>query len=70
MQDQMAERFQTSIPNVSMQIRNIFREAELREESVVKDLLTTAANGKRYQRGFCPGDSHRLMKLNEVGNQR
>ena len=30
-QSQMAELFQTSIPNVSMHIRNIFREGELRD---------------------------------------
>jgi hypothetical protein len=48
-QSQMAELFQTSIPNVSIHIRNIFREGELRENSVVKDFLTTAADGKRYR---------------------
>jgi hypothetical protein len=32
-----------------MHIRNIFREGELRENSVVKDFLTTAADGKRYR---------------------
>jgi len=42
-QNQMAELFQTSIPNVSMHIRNIFREGELQVDSVVKALLTTAA---------------------------
>ena len=48
-QSQMADLFQTSIPNVSMHIRNIFREGELQEESVVKNFLTTAADGKRYR---------------------
>jgi hypothetical protein len=42
-QSQMADLFQTSIPNVSMHIRNIFREGELQAHSVVKDHLTTAA---------------------------
>lgn len=51
-QSQMAELFQTSIPNVSMHIRNIFREGELQEDSVVKDLLTTAADGKRYRTNY------------------
>lgn len=36
-QNQMAELFQTSIPNVSIHIRNIFKEGELRQDSVVKD---------------------------------
>jgi hypothetical protein len=48
----MADLFQTSIPNVSMHIRNIFREGELKEESVVKDFLTTAADGKRYRTNY------------------
>jgi hypothetical protein len=45
----MAELFQTSIPNVSIHIRNIFKEGELRQDSVVKDFLITAADGKNYQ---------------------
>jgi len=51
-QNQIAELLQTSIPNVSMHIRNIFREGELREDSVVKDFLTTAADGKRYRTNY------------------
>ncbi|MBR5062048.1 MAG: hypothetical protein IKX24_07915, partial [Prevotella sp.] len=30
-------------------INNIFREKELQQESVVKDSLTTAADGKKYR---------------------
>lgn len=45
---QMAGLFQTSSPNVSMHIRNIFAEGELRADSVVKEFLTTAADGKNY----------------------
>ena len=48
-QAQMAELFQTSVPNVSMHIRNIFAEGELQSESVIKDFLTTAADGKSYR---------------------
>jgi hypothetical protein len=47
-QQQMAELFQTSVPNISMHIRNIFDERELRPDSVVKESLTTAADGKNY----------------------
>lgn len=47
-QGQMAELFQTSVPNVSMHIRNLFSEGELRKDSVVKDFLTTASDGKNY----------------------
>jgi hypothetical protein len=51
-QNQMAELFQTSIPNVSMHIRNVFAEGELQPRSVVKEFLTTAADGKNYQTKF------------------
>ncbi|MBS3921326.1 MAG: virulence RhuM family protein [Deltaproteobacteria bacterium] len=51
-QNQMAELFQTSIPNVSMHIRNVFAEGELQPGSVVKEFLTTAADGKNYQTKF------------------
>ncbi len=46
-QAQMAELFQTTIPNVSMHIRNVFAEGELQAGSVVKESLTTAADGKK-----------------------
>ena len=45
----MAELFATSKPNVSMHISNILKEKELDENSVVKDYLTTDADGKLYQ---------------------
>ncbi|MBI4333764.1 MAG: virulence RhuM family protein [Chloroflexi bacterium] len=48
----MAELFQTSIPNVSMHIRNVFAEGELQPGSVVKEFLTTAADGKNYKTSF------------------
>ncbi len=44
----MAELFQTSVPNVSMHIRNVFAEGELPAGSVVKEFLTTAADDKSY----------------------
>lgn len=47
-QAQMVELFQTSKQNVSLHIQNVFREGELRENSVVKESLTTAADGKDY----------------------
>ena len=48
-QQQMAELFLTTKQNVSLHINNIFREDELEEDSVVKDSLTTAKDGKRYK---------------------
>ena len=47
-QAQMAELFQTSKQNVSLHTNNIFKEGELDKESVVKDSLTTATDGKKY----------------------
>jgi hypothetical protein len=44
----MAELFQTTKQNISFHLLNIFRERELDENSVVKDYLTTAADGKNY----------------------
>lgn len=46
-QNQMAELFQTSIPNVSMHIRNVFAEGELQEAATVKDFLTVRQEGSR-----------------------
>jgi len=47
-QQQMAELFATSKPNISMHIAKILKEKELNEISVVKNFLTTAADGKNY----------------------
>ncbi|MBU4478198.1 MAG: virulence RhuM family protein [Candidatus Omnitrophica bacterium] len=51
-QQLMAELFQTTKQNISLHIKNIFEEGELSERSVVKDFLTTAADGKSYQTKF------------------
>ena len=47
-QNQLAELFDTSVPNMSMHISNILEEKELEANSVIKDYLTTAADGKNY----------------------
>lgn len=51
-QNQMAELFQTTKQNVSLHVQNLFTDKELREDSVVKEFLTTAADGKNYQTKF------------------
>jgi len=51
-QNQLAELFDTSVPNISMHISNILKENELQINSVVKDYLTTAADGKNYSVTF------------------
>ena len=47
-QAQLVEFFQKTKQNISLHIRNIFKEGELRERAVVKEYLTTAPDGKRY----------------------
>ena len=47
-QQQMAELFATSKQTVSYHIANILKENELTQDSVVKEFLTTAADGKSY----------------------
>jgi hypothetical protein len=51
-QSQLAELFDTSKPNISMHIANILKERELKSNSVVKDYLTTASDGKEYNVTF------------------
>jgi len=46
------ELFQTTKQKISLHIRNIFEEGELEEHSVVKEYLTTAADGKNYRTKF------------------
>ena len=48
-QQQMTVLFETTKQNVSLHINNIFKERELDKNSVVKDYLTTAADGKKYR---------------------
>src|SRR6186713_1594045 len=48
-QGQMAELFQTTKQNISLHIKNVFNEGELVQNSVVKDYLTTAKDGKDYR---------------------
>ena len=48
-QADMVELFQTTKQNISLHIKNIFEEGELVQNSVVKEYLTTAADGKNYR---------------------
>ena len=51
-QQQMATLFNQTKQNISLHIVNCFRENELDPNSVVKDSLTTAKDGKRYPTKF------------------
>ncbi len=48
-QTDMVDLFQTTKQNISLHIKNIFEEGELDENSVVKEYLTTASDGKNYR---------------------
>ena len=51
-QNKLAELFDTSKQNISLHVINILKENELSENSVVKDYLTTASDGKKYNVTF------------------
>ncbi len=46
---EMAELFDATKQNISLHLKNIFEDGELDGVSVVKESLTTATDGKRYQ---------------------
>ena len=45
----MAELFETTVANVNIHLKNIFQTAELSKDSVIKEFLITAADGKKYK---------------------
>jgi len=45
---EMAELFDATKQNISLHLKNLFEDGELDEAAVVKESLTTAADGKRY----------------------
>jgi len=47
-QAQLCELFDKNKRTISEHIRNIFKEGELQENSVVRKFRTTAADGKNY----------------------
>lgn len=61
-QKEIAELFATTIPNVNIHIRNILKENELPVDSVVKESLITAADGKNY-----PTKLYRLEMILAIG---
>ena len=48
-QAQLAELYKTSVPNICLHIGNILDEEELQADSVIKDSLITASDGKSYR---------------------
>jgi hypothetical protein len=48
-QQLLAGLFDTTKQNISLHLQNIFQDGELEKNSVVKEFLTTAPDGKKYQ---------------------
>ncbi len=48
-QTQMSDLFETTRNNITLHISNIFKEKELVKDSVCKDSLLTASDGKKYR---------------------
>lgn len=65
-QTQLAELFDTSVPNISMHTSNILKEKELDADSVIKFYLTTASDGKQYNVAFYSLD----MILGQIVNSQ
>ncbi len=51
-QSQLAELFDTSVPNINTHIANLLKDKELDENSVIKDYLITATDSKQYKVKF------------------
>lgn len=53
----MAEIFETTRENITIHLKNIFESKELDENSVSKEILHTASDGKNYKTKFYNLDS-------------
>jgi hypothetical protein len=51
-QAQMAELFQKNVRTINEHIKNIFKEGELEENSVIRNFRIAAADGKQYDTNF------------------
>jgi len=65
-QAEMAELFAATKQNISLHLKNIFEDKELDVDSVVKESLTTAADGKDYRTRLYNLDAIRVCQTNCV----
>jgi len=61
-QKSLAELFEVKVPAISKHLKNIFEMHELREDSVVSILETTAQDGKKYKTKY-----YNLKAITAVG---
>jgi hypothetical protein len=61
----MAELFQTTVANVSIHLKNLYDEGELRPEATIKDYLIVQAEGTREVRR--PAQFYNLDAILAVG---
>ena len=54
-QQAMAELFKTTIQDINLHIKNVIEDGELLPDSVIKESLITAADGKKYTTGLYKG---------------
>ena len=45
----MAQLFECSIDNISLHLKNIFKDGELVTEAVIEESSATASGGKQYK---------------------
>jgi len=71
----MAELFQTTVPNVSMHLRNVYAEGELQAAATVKEFLTVRQEGSRQvsravehsrEPGMTPAQAQRDLRATEL----
>ena len=51
-QKAMAELFECSTDNISLHLKNIFKDNELDKNSVIEEFSVTASDGKKYKMNF------------------
>lgn len=51
-QKQISVLFNKTIPTINEHVKNIFKEGELKEKSVIRKFLITASDGKEYKTNF------------------
>jgi len=79
-QKMLSELFQVTVPTINEHIKNIFKDMELNENSVIRNFRITAADGKSYQTNFYNLDmiiaigyrvrSHRGLQFRQWATER